>query len=151
MINIKLVQGFTLVEMIIVLVISVLGFAVLGGNISSGNQTTKIQTVANDIASALHYAQGEALLTHIPVSVAINLDENTYRISNVQKVYKINPEIEVSLVVASDEVVGGEGQIRFFEDGSSTGGRITLEWGNQLRRLDVNWITGEVTIKDVAA
>ena len=145
------VQGFTLLELIIVLVISVLGFAVLGANISSGNQTTQLQTSARDIASALRYAQGEALITRVPVSVAVNLDNNSYRISNTDKVYALPAALDISVVVAQETFGGGEGQIVFFADGSSTGGRITLEWGKQLRRLDVNWITGEVTISDAAA
>jgi len=148
----KPVQGFTLLELIIVLLVSVLGFAAVSSNISSGNQSTKLQAAARDIASALRYAHGEALVTRNPVSVAVNLDDNSYRISNRDKVYRLAAEIDVSVVVAEEEFTdGGEGSIRFFGDGSSTGGRITLEWGKQLRRIDVNWITGEVSISDAAA
>ena len=145
------VQGFTLIELIIVLVISVLGFAVLGTHISSGNQTTQLQAAARDIASALRYAQGEALITRMPVSVGVNLDNNSYRVSNANKVHTLPKELDISLVVAEEAFAGGEGHIVFFADGSSTGGRITLEWSQQLRRVDVNWITGEVTISDEAA
>lgn len=148
----KPVRGFTLIELIIVLLISVLGFAAISSNISSGNQTTKLQAVARDIASALRYAHGQAMVSRQTVSVTINLDDNNYRVSNRSKIYRFSEEIEVSLVVAEEEFnAGGEGSIRFFADGSSTGGRITLEWGQQLRRVDVNWITGEVTINDTAA
>ncbi len=149
---VKSAQGFTLIELIIVLVISVLGFAAIGSNIFSGNQTTKLQAAARDLASALRYAHGEALMTRAQVSVAVNLDGNSYRISNDPKIYPLATEIEVSVVVAEEEFnSGGEASIRFFGDGSSTGGRITLEWGKQLRRIDVNWITGEVSISDAAA
>jgi len=144
-------QGFTLVELMIVLLVSVLGYAALGGNISSGNQSTKLQAAARDIASALRFAHGEALLSRQPVSVAINLDDNSYRISNRDKTHHLASEIEVTVVVAEEEFAEGQGSIRFFGDGSSTGGRITLEWGKQLRRVDVNWITGEVSISDAAA
>ncbi|MEI8574887.1 GspH/FimT family pseudopilin [Methylomonas sp. EFPC1] len=145
-------QGFTLIELIIVLLISVLAFAVVGSNIGSGNRSTKLQAVARDMASALRYAHGQALMTQKPVSVAIDLQDNSYRISNHDKTYPFAEEIDVSLVVAEEEFSEGEqGHIRFFGDGSSTGGRITLEWGNQLRRIDVNWITGQVSISDAAA
>lgn len=148
----KAQQGFTLLELIIVLVVSVLGFAAVGSNISSGNQSTRLQAAARDIASALRYAHGQALVTRQPVSVAVNLDENSYLISNRDKVYQIDEKIEISVVVAEEEMnEGKEASIRFFADGSSTGGRITLEWGKQLRRVDVNWITGAVTISDEAA
>ena len=147
----KTARGFTLIEMILVLMISVLGFAVIGSNISSGNKTTKLQAAARDIASALRFAHGEALLSRNTVSVAINLDDNTYQISRQPKVFYLAKEIDVSLVVAEDEFADGEGSIRFFSDGSSTGGRITLEWDKQVRRIDVNWITGEVSLSETAA
>jgi len=145
-------RGFTLLELIIVLLISVLGFAVVGGNISSGNQSTRIQAAARDIASALRYAHGQALMSRQPVGVTVNLDDNSYSIGNRGKIYRLDREIAISVTVAEEEF--GEGQqagIRFFGDGSSTGGRITLEWGKQLRRIDVNWITGAVEIHDTAA
>jgi general secretion pathway protein H len=143
-------QGFTLLELIIVLLISVLGFAVVGSNISSGNPGIRLQAAARDIASALRYAHGQALVTRKPVSVAVNLDGNSYRISNRDKVYQLDAQIEISLTVAEEEFSEErEGSIRFFPDGSSTGGRITLEWGRQVRRIDVNWITGAVVISSV--
>ncbi|OAI10079.1 type II secretion system protein GspH [Methylomonas lenta] len=148
----KAAQGFTLLELIIVLLISVLGFAVIGSNISSGNQTTRLQAAARDIASALRYAHGQALMSRQPVSVAVNLAENSYRISNRDKIYRLDERIGISLIVAEEEFAEGqEGSIKFFGDGSSTGGRITLEWGPQLRRIDVNWMTGAVAIADAAA
>lgn len=149
--GLKTAQGFTLLELIIVLLVSVLGFAVVGGNINSGNQSTRLQAVARDLASALRYAHGQALLIQKPVSVAVNLAENSYAISNRERIYHFDPHIEVSLTVAEEEFVEGEeGQIKFFADGSSTGGRITLEWGKQTRRIDVNWITGAVTVSALA-
>lgn len=151
MASINAARGFTLLELIIVLMVSVLGFAVIGSNINSGNESTKLQAVARDIASALRYAHGQALLTRKPISVAVNLDQNNYAISNRDKIYHFDERIEVSLTVAEEEFVAGEeGHIKFFPDGSSTGGRITLEWGKQSRRVDVNWITGAVTISSLA-
>lgn len=145
-------RGFTLLEMIIVLVISVLGFAVVGSNINTGNEATRLQAVARDLASALRYAQSQSLMIRQPVSVTIDLRDNSYRISNRNKIFRFEEEIDVSLTVAEEEFKPDEfGSIKFFGDGSSTGGRVVLEWGKQLRRIDVNWITGQVRISDRAA
>ncbi|MGY6276866.1 GspH/FimT family pseudopilin [Methylomonas sp. MgM2] len=144
---VKTSNGFTLLELIIVLLISVLGFAVVGSNISSGNQSTRLKAAATDIASALRYARGQALITRSPVSVGINLGDNSYFISNRHKIYHLDEQIAISLTVAEEEFAEGEkGSIRFFADGSSTGGRIILESGAQSRTIDVNWITGAVLI-----
>ncbi|OAI19313.1 GspH/FimT family pseudopilin [Methylomonas sp. MED-D] len=143
-------RGFTLIEMAIVLLVAVLGFAVLGNNIASGNHATKLQAVARDIASALRYAHGQALLTGKTAAVTISLADNSYRVDHRDKTYAFAEDIDVSLVVAEEEFADGEqGSIRFFGDGSSTGGRITLEWGNLSKKIDVNWITGEVAISAV--
>lgn len=119
----KCSQGFTLLELIIVLVISVLGFATVALNLNSGQSSTRLEAVARDIASALRYAHGQALLTHKPVSVMLDLNDNHYRISNRERDYAFDEAIKVSVTVAEDEFAEGEaGTIKFFGDGSSTGG-----------------------------
>ncbi len=145
----KQVQGFTLIEITIVLLIAVLGFSVIGTNISSGNKSSQLKAVARDLASALRYARGQALISHGEVSVAINLAENTYQVSNRDKLYHFSDEIDVTLVIAQDEFKDEDtGQLRFYADGSSSGGRITLEWGSLVYKVDVNWLSGKVEITD---
>lgn len=146
---IKKYRGFTLVEIIVVLVISVLGFSVISTNINSGNYGAKLELVTREIASALRYAQSQALLNQKSMAVDINLKDNSYSISNQEKKYTLNQEISISLVIAEEEYsVEQIGSIRFFPDGSSTGGRIKLQWGNQIKQIDVNWITGQVKINE---
>ncbi len=40
------------------------------------------------------------------------------------------------------------GAIRFYPDGSSTGGRITVASGERKFLVDVDWLTGRVSIKE---
>lgn len=142
-------QGFTLIELLIVIVIIALAAAVAVPNIGSGNQAASINGAAREIASALRFARGHAL-THRKESVfMLNLEENTYSLTDRDKVYKIAKDIAVSLDAAQSQVLDdNHGGIRFFPDGSSTGGRITLELGTHKRQLDVNWLTGQVEIED---
>jgi general secretion pathway protein H len=37
--------------------------------------------------------------------------------------------------------------IRFFADGSSTGGRITLEREHAAWKIDINWLTGQIELE----
>jgi general secretion pathway protein H len=67
------VGGFTLLELIVVLTVVVLGFSVIGLNLSSGNDTAELKAAARDIASALRYARGQALMLHQDTTVALNL------------------------------------------------------------------------------
>ncbi len=143
------VRGFTLIELTVVLLIIVLGFTVIGSNISSGNQSSQLKALARDLSSALRYARGQALISHQEIAVAINLAENTYQLSNRDKTYHFSDEIEVTLVIAQDEFKDEEtAHIRFYPDGSSSGGRVTMEWGELMNRVDVNWLSGKVDISD---
>ena len=140
-------KGFTLIELTVVLLIVVLGFSVMGTNISSGNKSTQLKAVVRDLASALRYARGQALISHQQVVVSINLAENSYQISNRDKAYQFSDEIDVTVVIAQDELKDDEvAQLRFYADGSSSGGRISMEWDDLLTTIDVNWLTGKVDI-----
>jgi general secretion pathway protein H len=57
--------------------------------------------------------------------------------------------LELKLYTAQRDIVGDKiGAIRFFPDGGSTGGRITLAAGERKYDVDVDWLTGRVTILD---
>lgn len=142
-------QGFTLIELTVVLLIIILGFAVIGTNISSGNQSAQLKAATRDLVSSLRYARGQALISQQEVAVAINLAENSYQISNRDKIYHFSDEIELTLVIAQDEFKDKEiGRLRFYADGSSSGGRITMEWGNLIYKIDVNWLSGKVEVSN---
>ena len=144
-------KGFTLLELIVVLFIVVLGFSVVGINLSSGNDATGLKVAARDIVSALRYARGQALISHQEMTVTLDLVENTYTVSGRDKLYSIPKAIDITVVTAQTEVTEGQGSIRFFADGSSTGGRITLELGKAGWQIDINWLTGQIELESTEA
>jgi general secretion pathway protein H len=144
-------KGFTLLELIVVLFIVVLGFSVVGINLSSGNDATELKVAARDIVSALRFARGQALISHQETTVTLDLAENTYTVSSRDRIYPIPEAIDVTVVTAQNELTEGAASIRFFADGSSTGGRITLERGKASWQIDINWLTGQIELDDTEA
>ena len=145
----KKAQGFSLIELTLVLFIMIAGLAIVAPNLSSGHGTTQIKGAARDLVSALRYARGQALISHEQTLITLDLENNSYQVSNRNKQFKIPEEIAVTLVTAQSEMTGeGIGNIRFFPDGSSTGGRVTLESGEIKWLVDINWLTGHVEILD---
>jgi general secretion pathway protein H len=144
-------KGFTLLELIVVLFIVVLGFSVVGINLSSGNDATELKVAARDIVSALRFARGQALISHQETTVTLDLAENTYTVSGRDRIYPIPKAIDVTVVTAQSELTEGSAGIRFFADGSSTGGRITLELGKATWQIDINWLTGQIELNDTEA
>ncbi len=142
-------NGFTLLELIVVLFVIVLGFSVVSLNLSSGNDATKVKIAARDLVSALRFARGEALISHQEMSVLIDLETNTYKVSRRDKIYHIPNSIGITVVTAKSQTKGQTlAGVRFFSDGSSTGGRVILKQGALSWQIDVNWLTGQIELND---
>jgi general secretion pathway protein H len=142
-------KGFTLLELMLVMVIVILGFSVIGLNISSGNDATEHQSVARDLVSALRFAKGQALISRKETTVELDLNENTYTVSGRDKVFIIPETIALTVVTAQEEMQGkGLVNFRFFPDGSSSGGRIKLERNSVTWQIDINWLTGQIELEN---
>jgi general secretion pathway protein H len=140
--------GFTLLELLIVLAIAAASFAMIGPQVSSGLATMKLNTAANDMASALRFSRSRAISNIREAEFFLDVERHRYRVTGRQKEYRVPESIHLKLLTAESEILGeGQGIIRFFPDGSSTGGRITLEAGQRTRLVDVNWLTGQVIIR----
>lgn len=143
----KRAAGFTLVELLLVITITVMAMAVVAPNLTSGNEASTLKSAGRDLASALRFARGKALTTQQEALMSLNLEENSYLVTGKEQVYKLSDDIDITLAVAQKEQDGtGTGSIRFFPDGSSSGGRITLELGQFKQILDINWLTGHVEL-----
>jgi general secretion pathway protein H len=147
--RIGLIKGFTLIELLLVLVIIALASAVAIPNIGSGNQVATLNAAAREIASALRFARGHALTHRKESRFLFDLDSNSYQVTDKDKRYTISKDIAVTLDVAESQLESErQGGVRFFPDGSATGGRITLEIAENKRQLDINWLTGQVELHE---
>ena len=140
--------GFTLLELIIVLSIVVLGFGVIAVNMSASDDSRALKAAARDLVSGLRYVRSQAMLTHKTTTLDFDLSNNTYLLSGQDKRYSIREDIDVTVKTAQSELQNGVAQLRFFPDGSSIGGRITLEKNKLAQEININWLTGHVTLED---
>jgi len=140
-------QGFTILEMLLVLTIAVAAMVVVVPNFSKGISSAELRSGARDLASSLRYLRGYAVSTAQEAEFSIDVKENTYRVSGRSKEYSISNAIHLTLLTVESEIQDeGLGLIRFYPDCSSTGGRVTLKAGDRTRIVDVNWLTGQVEI-----
>jgi general secretion pathway protein H len=90
-----------------------------------------------------------ALMSHRETAVMFNLNENSYTVNNRDKVFTIPETIKVTVVTTQNQLLGqNQGSIRFFADGSSTGGRVSLKRGENVWQIDINWLTGQIELKN---
>jgi general secretion pathway protein H len=144
-----MIRGFSLIEILIVLVIAVIIMGVVGPKISSGISSVKFKSITKEVVSGLRYARMKSITENRKIEFIVNLEQHFYRIDEENKNHPIPEDIEITLVTASTQVIGEEqGSIIYFPDGSSSGGRVTLETEQQKRLIDVNWLTGMVEVSE---
>ncbi len=123
--------------------------AVVVPRFASGTAAIQFRSAAKEIASGLRYMRMQAVTNNQETEFIFNLDENYYQLTGREKEYRIPDDITVTILFAANQNSQNQsGSIRFFSDGSSTGGRITLETDKLKRLIDVNWLTGQVEISD---
>jgi general secretion pathway protein H len=49
-------------------------------------------------------------------------------------------------IPTSEQVGANAGRVRFFPDGSASGGRIVLREGGRTATVSVSWLTGDVDV-----
>lgn len=140
-------QGFTTIELIIVLTIVGLMYALATPLLASLLDRPRLDRVVTDLVSALRAARSDAAVHSRPVIYRIEARGQAWRIDSQR--YTLPADVTVNLVP-----IGGENKARrddtltFFPDGSSTGGVFVIGQLEQRRRVRVDWLTGQVRAVD---
>ena len=142
-------EGVTLLELLIVLsimaIIAALVLPMFGGGVSNG----ELKGAARQVAAGLRLARSDALATRQETRVVLDLEQRTFRIDRDAHAHALPRLVELKLFTAQSDLVNEKvGAIRFFADGGSNGGRVTLTAGERKFDIDIDWLTGRVAIQD---
>lgn len=142
-------KGFTLLELLIVLALMaiVAGFVMpmFGGPVS----TSELRATARQLAAGLRLAQSEAVSQRRETFLVLDVAGKRFKVDTDPHEHKLSPKIELKLFTAQNDLVSESvGAIRFFPDGGSNGGRITVAAGARKFDVDIDWLTGRVAIAD---
>ncbi len=136
--------GFTLMEMLVVLTILALAMTFAAPLLSGGSGETRLQTAASELVSAFRLTRSAAISRAAETQLMIDVDKRLFSSTVVAK-RPFAPEIEAKVKFAAGiGAKASDGAFRFFPDGSSTGGDVTLSLRGRQARLCVDWLTGEV-------
>lgn len=140
-------RGFSLIELLVALVLLVAMLAVAPAYFSKGISSAEFRNSAREIAAGLRATQAQAISRFQERVFQLDLEERLYSTDGMATTTALPADLVMTLKTAESERNSEtEGGIRFFPDGSSTGGEIKLtNEGNSLR-VAVNWATGRVTI-----
>jgi general secretion pathway protein H len=141
--------GVTLLELLVVLSLMGLIAAMTVPFLPGGVSNTELRGATREVAAGLRYARSDAVATRRETRLLLDLEQRTFRIDRDPRVHELPKLLELKLFTAQRDLVDAKsGAIRFFPDGGSNGGRITLAAGERKFEVDVDWLTGRVAILD---
>lgn len=144
-------RGVTLFELLLVLSILalIITFTV---PMLLRSPSAELRAHAQAIAAGLRRTRDLALTHNRPTAFVVDVNARRFAMGGGRPPYQLPNSVNLVLYTARSELRHeSKGAIRFFPDGSSTGGRITLETEKRRYLVDVEWLTGRVRIFDQAA
>lgn len=140
------VRGFTLFEMLAVILLIGLAAAAVSIPITQGLASARVNAASGELAAALRYTRTQAIVKGASQVLEVDVAHATYRPAGKGDV-RLPKDMRLSVTSArEDQANATTGRIRFFPDGSSTGGRITLKRGQREWHVNVAWLTGAISV-----
>lgn len=138
-------QGFTLLEMLVVLAIMSLVLVISIPFVSGSDAALRLEADSRIVMSRLREARELALLTRRPQTVRLQMKTLDVLGPAARPVQHLAGTRSLIVVTAKGLVDGAEAALVFYEDGGATGGQIELINDEARYRLSINWLTGTVT------
>lgn len=147
-------HGFTLIELLFVLLILGLLTALIPPLFSGAVPGAKLKGAARDLAATLHYARSQAITRNAVMEVNLNTEAMQYQVGS-DRTHMLPAGIRMDITQAAQtngtepSLEPSQQVVKFFPDGSASETLITLEGDNRGYQLDVNWLSGRVTMDDM--
>jgi general secretion pathway protein H len=132
--------GVTLLELMVVLAIMGL-LAALAGPVLS-RRATSPATVARDVVTALREARVEALTRRRPIAFWLDAAKRSYGVGEKPS-HSLPADMRIKFESARTSPQD-RGEVIFFADGRTTGGRISIQAAERRSVVDVDWLDGLV-------
>lgn len=148
--------GFTLLEMLVVLVLIAAATLLAASAFGGGLRGARLHSAAKDIAAQLRFTRAVAISTGTPQDFVIDPQARAWTAAKGRR-GRLPDTGELAFTgmragqAAGEGAAAGKGTVRFFPDGAATGGRVRLAANGGGWNVDVAWLTGEVRVHRMQA
>jgi general secretion pathway protein H len=140
-------RGFTLIEMLVVLAVLGLVAIVTLPTIAGHRPGAETRAAARELAVALRNARSAAMLHARTEAFVIDTASGAFRPGVSAPIQRLPRGVSLTVVTTTDDRLDAtSGAIRFFADGSSSGGGVRVTNGDRRSIVLVDWLTGRVSI-----
>jgi general secretion pathway protein H len=140
-------DGFTLLELLLVLGILALAgyFAMPLVNRPVGDAT--LTATAQKLANDMRVARAAAIRDNAERTLTIDLARRRFWVDGLTGASVIPNGITVDFVtLQAEQLSARQGRLRFFVDGSATGGNVILKAGRRVMTVELDWMTGHASL-----
>ncbi len=139
--------GFTLIELIVVLAIMGLVVALASPRLHRALPGAELAAGAEELAAALRRTRARAIAGGHRAALLIDIEAARYALAGGPG-RRLPKGIEVEIRTAADALdpIARRAAMTFYADGTAAGGRIVLRRGTRAYRLDIDWLTGRITV-----
>jgi general secretion pathway protein H len=140
--------GFSLIELLVVLAIMALAVVAVP-NIVAGLPGLRLRTAADDIVASLRELHERAILGAGMTELILEPKTRTYRLSTEARSRPLPPAVdEIGFRPVALSLPQPDARIRFYGDGSASGGTLRLRRGDRSVAISIDWLTGRVSVHD---
>ena len=152
-------DGFTLIELVVVLILIGISVALVAPTISHSLERAQFRKDIRSVSAMLTLARSQAIAHKVPYTLSIDLDKRTVWVDTAQQ-QNAKPTKRITRLPLSHtdtlrvkaqkhEKTSGTSTLVFYPNGSSGGGTIQMGHNSQKEtvEIDVNIVTGLASTK----
>lgn len=142
-------HGFTLLELLVVMVIAGLMLALVPPLFSNTVSGTRLKSCARDLLTVMRETRSRAILYDAEQPLFIDIEGRRFLGANSRAV-SIPQGVTITVTPATSKGAPASERrvLRFFPDGGSSGETVTLSSGDYSYHLRLNWLTGQVSLAE---
>lgn len=147
--NVRRARGFTLLELVVSLAVIAAIYALVFPALVPKTGRAQLEAVTMNVAGLLKTDRNASLRQRRDVITQFDVERNEVRSGSSERVVRLPPDISLDLLTSSEGFSqASPAGVRFYSDGSSSGGALTLTRGGSGYEIRVNWFTGAVSFHE---
>ena len=139
-------RGFTLVELLVTLMIMVAMLGVAVPQFSRAMLHLQLRKSTQEIAAVLRQARNSSISQSRTAALVLDTEDHTLQSGPDGRVYQWPADIDVAVVSNATYVVARDTSIRFYPDGTASGGMLMVSANERSYTISVDWLTGRVRV-----
>lgn len=144
-------NGFTLMELLVVLAIIAMGFGVMVVSFGDRSDEISLSRIAHSIRAELYSARLEAIQSGQAITFDLNLETCVFTSLAKAGEFDCPEDLVLRQVNEGSEPSLSVWHVTYFEDGTSAAPELDLVLGENVIRLKFNWITGLIQLETNAS